>query len=51
MERGVLIIHLHRISGGKKNMIKKGKKWRRKKTGGGGGEVYLAGFELGTVVL
>ena len=24
------IIHLHRISGGKKNMMKKGKKWRRK---------------------
>ena len=24
------IIHLHRISGGKKIMMKKGKKWRRK---------------------
>ena len=38
------IIHLHRISGGKKIMMKKGKKWKMKK------KVQLAGFELKTRV-
>ena len=48
MERGSFIIHLHRISGGKK-YDEEGKEMEKEKKRGK--KVQLAGFELGTVVL